>query len=368
MIRRSAARRALGRGALRVASAVAVVMSLGAAGNAALGAVIGRVVVLQQNPLSAGARRCLTRVREELVAGGFDVTMAEFGAGIDPLWVIDPKNQSDESLATIALVGEPELGPSELWIVDRVGTGRSAVRRIMVPSGDAGHAAEVVAIRALEFLRASTLELVADSRAASRPAMVQAARPAAPAPPQPQPQPRGTVGEAAVAPLAIEAGVSMLASTGALDAAIIPVARLRAQLAAALAARMTLAGLGSRPKIVNELGSATVAQDLALLELAATFRTGARLRPLVSAGAGALVVSVDGVGSGLYEGHEGRRWSALFDGGIGIAAGVANRVNVALELHAMLAAPYPTVRFGGTEEARIGRPSLLATLTVVAPL
>jgi hypothetical protein len=319
----------------------------------------GRVIVLQPNPMSAGARRCLTRIREELVAGGFEVALAEFAAGVDPLWVIDPKNPSDGSLATLALIGDPELGASELWIVDRVAAGRSAIRRIVVPAGDAGHGAEVVAIRALEFLRASTLELAADAPAARPTASpVEIAVPRAPV----------VVADAGSRPLALEAGVSLLDSVGVIESAILPLARLRLELAPALAARLTVAGLGSRPKLASAVGTASVGQDLGLLELAASFRSDRRIRPTVSVGAGVLAVSVDGEGASPYEGRSGRRWAALLDGGIGVLAGIQRRWAVALELHALLAAPYPTVRFAGVEAARIGRPSLLASITLVAPL
>jgi hypothetical protein len=352
------------RGRRTLCAAIAAMLLLCARPASPAVAVAGRVVVLQQNPLSASARRCLTRIREELVAGGFDVTLAEFAAGVDPLWVVDPRNPRDDSLATLALIGDPEVGASELWIVDRIAGGRSAIRRIMVPAGGAGHGAEVVAIRALEFLRASTLELPASSPGGAPPAptIQSVAAVAVAAPPTPV--------EAAPAgrPLALEAGISVLDSAGVIEAAIVPLARLRLELSRLLAARLTLAGLGSRPRLSSAVGSASIAQDLGLLELVADFRPGKRLRPSVSAGAGALAVSVDGQGALPYEGRDGRRWAALLDGGVGISAAIQRGLAVAVELHALLAAPYPTVRFAGVEAARLGRPSLLASITLVTPL
>jgi hypothetical protein len=40
----------------------------------------------------------------------------------------------------------------------------------------------------------------------------------------------------------------------------------------------------------------------------------------------------------------------------------------ALEVHGQLAAPYPTLRISGDEIARIARPALFSSLTLVMPL
>src|SRR5204862_6736978 len=68
-------------------------------------------------------------------------------------------------------------------------------------------------------------------------------------------------------PLSIEAGLSRLDSLdGGPGAALVPLVRLRAALSPVLGARLTLAGLGTRPRVDSALGTATVRQDLALVE------------------------------------------------------------------------------------------------------
>src|SRR5580765_8809287 len=141
----------------------------------------GRVTVLQSAAASPRARRCLTRVREELAAGGFDVTVSEFGAGGEVLWMVDAPAPRDGSIATIALICNPEDGPAELWIVDGVPWGRAIVRRLLVPAGATTHDDEVLAVRALEFLRASALELARGAPASH--AASSAANPSAPSSP-----------------------------------------------------------------------------------------------------------------------------------------------------------------------------------------
>ena len=117
------------------------------------------MTVLQSSSVSPRARRCLTRLREELTAGGFDVRVAEFGAGGEALWMVDPPAPGDGSIATVTLVGNPDEGEAELWIVDGVPGGRVVVRRLLVPAGAETHEDEVVAVRTLEFLRATAFEL-----------------------------------------------------------------------------------------------------------------------------------------------------------------------------------------------------------------
>jgi len=80
----------------------------------------GRVRLLQPSSTNARARRCLTRLREELIAGGFEVAISEFGMGGEALWMVDPPSPRDGSLATITMIGNPDEGAAELWIVNGV--------------------------------------------------------------------------------------------------------------------------------------------------------------------------------------------------------------------------------------------------------
>ena len=115
-------------------------------------------------------------------------------------------------------------------------------------------------------------------------------------------------------------------------------------------------------------GTATVGQVVGLFELRAAFRHGHAVRPAIGVGGGVLRVNVDGDGNGPYEGLRGERWAGLFDVGAGFTARLGRRLSAALELHGQLAAPYPTLRFSGDEVARIARPALFSSVTLVTPL
>ena len=54
------------------------------------------------------------------------------------------------------------------------------------------------------------------------------------------------------------------------------------------------------------------------------------------------------------------------DAGVGLRMPLRpRRVELGVEVHALVAEPYPVVRFFETEVARAGRPSLLASVTLL---
>ncbi|MES1207871.1 MAG: hypothetical protein ABUS79_18200 [Pseudomonadota bacterium] len=345
----------------RFAGAVAiVVLAFASAATAAPAA--GRVRLLQSSAMSPRARRCLTRLREELTAGGFEVTIEEFGAGGEAPWMVDPPTAQGGSLATITLVGNPDEEAAELWVVDGIAGGHAAVRRLLVPAGAGTHDDEVLAIRTLEFLRASALEL---ARAAP-------ARPANTVPPT-SAQETVTVAAPPVAPasrrrLSVELGLGVLESSSSLGPAYLPLVRLRANLLSLLEARVTLAGLGTRPGVTAPEGTATVGNSFGLVELRAAFRQAHTVRPAVGVGVGALLAQVDGKANAPYGDLNGHTWAALFDVGAGVTIALGHRFGLSVEAHGQIAAPYPTVQFFNDEAARIARPALLTSLTLVTAL
>jgi hypothetical protein len=248
----------------------------------------------------------------------------------------------------------------ELWIIDRL-IGPGAVRRIVVPSDNPARVPEILAVRALEALRASAFELGVQSNRAQTPMPITkvatADTPGTSAPPPPM-QRQSHVG--------LEMGMSAFESLGGPGVALIPMVRLRLRSSGLPFLRVGLAGLGSQPKIDAAQGSAHVGHDLALVEGGLSFRASHRFRPAVTLGAGALRVSVDGDGRWPYEGSGGEQWTALFDVGAGFTAAVVENVSLSLELHGVWAAPHPVVRFAGVDAATVARPGFIVALTLVA--
>jgi hypothetical protein len=323
----------------------------------------GVVVLLQPTPASAGVRRCMTRIRDELTTDGLNVTILDRGPSNDPFSVAEALGRERGSLATITLMGDPDRGPAELWIVDRI-AGHGAVRRIVAPTDELARVPEILAVRALEILRASALELlVLSNRAASDQAK---AAPTVVSPAPVSSPVRAPVRSDEEVGFAIETGVSLLQSVGGPGLAVVPLVRFQIQSTRAWFARLSLAGLGTQPRVEAAQGSARVGHELALIEVGAAFRRDKRVRPVVSVGAGALRVTVDGDGSWPYEGRRGGHWATAVGGAAGIMAKISAQLSLAVELHVLWAAPYPVVRFSGADAATVGRPAVFAAITLGA--
>ena len=166
----------------------------------------------------------------------------------------------------------------------------------------------MLAIQTSEVLKASALKLLVEATApAAAPAAVRATPIATPPPARPP-------------AFGLEAGISVLDSIGGPGPAALPLARVRLRLGDWLSARLTIAALGSRPRVRAMAGSASVAQSFGMAELALALRSGGRFRPVLTVGAGALHVESSGEGISPYQGVEEARWVAVLDAGAGVLA------------------------------------------------
>lgn len=319
----------------------------------------GRVAILEPSGAPERARHCLTRIQEELAAGGFEVVTVDPGPGRDPVSVAAAMERQGGAVAVVALVApsdDPDQAGSELWILDRVGASPE-VRRIPVPTGDREHLPEVLAIRTMEALKASALKQ-----------LIEAARPE-----RPNRERTGALFSTAIPPpaaerarqLGIESGLSMLDSRGGPGPAALPVFRLRRLFGDFFFARITVAGLGTRPRVETPIGSASVAQSFGLGELGVALRPGRTLRPILVAGGGALYARTEGEGVWPYRGLQEARWAGAVEAGVGVMASRGHALSVTLEVDGLAAVPHPTVRFYNLAAATIGYPAVLAALTMV---
>ena len=158
----------------------------------------------------------------------------------------------------------------------------------------------------------------------------------------------------------------MLADFGGIPPAVLGLVRLRRTLFGPLSVRVTAAGLGTQPRVEAAAGSASVSQDVGLLEVLATPWRWAVVHPVFSLSAGVLYASVDGQPNPPYVGRRSARWAAAADGGIGAETLLGHHFAVSLETHALLADPSPVVEFLGAHVAT--RPAsrlILGSLSIV---
>jgi hypothetical protein len=345
-----------------------------AAGTLAAGSVVGgvawadggRVVLVAPTAPDPVITEALNRIRGELVAEGFDVVVTDSPPPSDSPSAGSPSTQLaagaqvNGAVAAIGLWVDEGAHVAELRVVDRL-TDKVVIRRAPVGDTEPHHAAEVLAVRAVELLRASLLELLLESEhpAGSRPPASAEVRQASAWAAKALPHEREPV-------WGLEVGAGALADFGGIPAALVAVARIRRAMWGPLAARLTIAGVGIEPRVEGAAGSASIMQDFALAELVGAFATRSIVRFLVSAGAGALYSAVDGrPSSAPYAGHH--NWELAFVGDLGMGAELrlARRLGLSFEAHAMVATPYPVVEFLNTDVARAGLPSVLGSISVV---
>jgi hypothetical protein len=326
-----------------------------------------KVILLRPPAAPAAVAEALVRLQAELTVEGFDARVTDIDLGPDVRASLEKVAPTMAATAVVAVVAGVDPASAELWVVDRM-TGKTVTRRVHADPKATARIAEVLSIRAVELLRASFLELAITSRPA--PDVVEVPLPTEPVvtrfvtEPLVEAEPDWT--------WAVEAGAGGMGALQSVSggttllAEILPVARVQRAFNARFCARVSFAGLGTQAQVDLPGGYANVSQTSVLAEGLVRFRRGRRLEPVASLGAGILYLTAEGHESAPYIGGNAYRVSAAVDAGVGLRMPLrARRVELGVELHALFAEPYPVVRFSQSEVARAGRPSMLASITLL---
>ena len=311
------------------------------------------VVLVRPAAESEIVSEAITRIRGELVADGFAVSVVDAPRGPDPAWVLARGERQTSATVTAGLFLHADAKAAEVWVVER-STRKTTIRTIDLSGSPGGSDPEVLARRSVELLRASLLEVLVGRGKSARPGARDEATHSAELGPGPERSPWG-----------VEAGAQVLGGFGDVGSAVLPVGRVRFGFARWLAARLTLSGLGTRPRVESAQGSATVSQELGLLEAVGEIAPPGWLVPSVSLGAGVYHIGIDGSAHWPYEGLAEDRFSFAMDAGAGVALSIAPSFALSLELHATAVAPYPVVRFLGVNTAEVKNPLLSGVVTLV---
>jgi hypothetical protein len=323
------------------------------------------LVVLAGPPPSAPAPEVVNRLHGELVADGFTVLVRNAVSAPDrPAAVLRAAREGNARVAAGIFVEGPD-GAVELVLVDTLVDRTSRVRP---PTTVDAAEPEVFARRTVDFLRANFLDFVVESlRASTPPASVRHEAPAnetvRPSPPAPlvpanpvQPSPPSSR-------WALEAGAASLFSFQGVGPSVAPLLRARFEPTRRWTVRLTASWPSTRPTVRNASGSAEVEQGVALAEGVVTLWSVPPLQLRASLGIGAYYVAVDGAGVAPHQGQRNSTFAAAIDAGLGVAVPLATHFEAVLEAHALASEPGIAVRFLDTDAARVGRPTVLATLT-----
>ena len=317
-------------------------------------------IVRPANP-PAAMTETLVRLHGELTTVGF---ATEFIDGPSGDGMRGPESRAWlEQLATkrsvdavVAIMGNVSPDSVEVWVIDKV-TGKSVVRTVPFEA-KAERASERLAIRAIELLRSSFLEI--DLAGSERRG-------------QPQAPPPAVVHFVEMESLAqrrenlgIGVGAAATLSLDGVGLALLPTVGLDWAWRPWFLFQVALAGLGTRPTVETSSASAQVAQQFGVLGGCYRFRDGQRLRPFVGLAAGVLHTALEGRSNGSDQGRSSAQWSFLVDTNLGVSTRLRDRFYLSLAVHAQMAEPYLAIRFADTVAATSARPNLLLTLAVGA--
>ncbi len=314
------------------------------------------VVLLRPEPADPALSEALIRMEGELRADGFEVKIVPRPPDRSPRESIEVAGRDLAPSAIIGIFGDRQAG-LEFWIADRL-TGKEMVRRLDAESVD-GAAPETLAIRAAELLRASMIELdITPNTTAPQPRAPQPTSPTSPS----------LSGAQSVGPvpsrIAVEAGIGAAFGLEGLGPSFMPIVRLQWAALPILRVRVGGFALGRPAEISAPQGSATIAQDTAMVEGIFLARPLAAISPRLSLGVGACHFGVEGRGISPNEGADVSRWLAAVDAGLGVAFRRNALVEIAIEAHAIFLDPYPIVRIGDQKNATAGRPTFLLSATL----
>jgi hypothetical protein len=302
-------------------------------------------------------REASTRLRAELLGAGFDVVEVDRAPG-DARAGVEDAAPDTSCFATVAMSRAANGAFADVWIGDHV-TGKTVVRRVEVGPGP--DATTVLAIRALELLRASLLEVAAAS-APSEPPMSAPADVAtwvAPALPPPPARPvlRGS---------ALGAGVLALHGLSGVGLAVGPTVGFSHGIGP-LVGGVTLADLLAGPELSTAAGSATIRQELAALTIGwASDPSPIGVRAWV--GAGGFHLQAEGSAAPPYRGVSGDVTSFLCTAGVGGLARLGPHIALVADVVAIFLDPRPIVVIAGSDAGSAGAPSLGASLGAVVGL
>jgi hypothetical protein len=321
------------------------------------------VVLLRAPGAEAFGKQAETLLGAELRAAGFRVEERARSAAPDPRADIDRISAALEPIATLALVTAADGSAADIWLLDRV-TGKLVIRRIAVGTG--GSDAADVALRAVELLRGSLLEIAIERPAPSSPGRAAEARVPPPS------EVRRFVAQSApwrrahfLHGFGVGLGVAALGMLPGDGTSIAPAARLSWGAERGHGVRLALVGLGSPVTFEGRdgavlLGTAEVRRDLALLEGFLVFRPGAVAQPFVAAGAGAYRLRAEGKGATpLFPDLAGTRFGAAASAGAGLALRLGGRAALVIEGQMVALLPRTRVLVAGQDAATVGGASAL---------
>jgi hypothetical protein len=318
------------------------------ASRSAVGQEVVRVDVVRPDGADATMMEVATRAWAELSADGVPATLVDAGGAVP----------SDEKALALTVVTYRRLGEA-VTDLELASGGRppGTIRRTVVIGPDTADP-KLLAIRAVEVVHGVLLEARAAVARRTAPVVISAVDEESPDDPAPwrppPPPPRWAAGTG----LALLGGLGGLGTAfgGLLRAGYYPPRGLGASLLAGAAA------FGGA--LATTRGELSMHQELAAAELCYRFFAAHSVRPQIDVGVGAYHVGATFSAASPQPSTSDSFWAAAVIGGAGVAAGIADHLELFVDTRLMIAYPHPEAPLGGGAMATGADPSLLVSLGV----
>ncbi len=279
-------------------------------------------------------RKAQLLLAAELRASGFDVAETPLGASGDLRGALETAAPDRHPIASITLVSAG-VTRVDVWIADRV-TGKMLVRALLADSPNIDIAASDLALRAVELLRGSLLELrfeparaapAVDRPPADVARFVDAAEPLGGHP----------FRSYALQGLGVGVAAAVMKNLGGLEPTWAPTARLSYGRGSGFALRVAFAGPSAAHEFLADGGTARLRQMLFTAEALWFFRPEDVVQPFAKTGLGLARLQVDGKGiSDLFPSRSPRALVPFAQVGGGLALRLGRSVSVMIETEVLL--------------------------------
>jgi hypothetical protein len=322
----------------------------------AAAAPMSRVVVIRPAQASPTLREAHTRAEAELRAAGFEVVEIQ-SDDISPSRVeLEHAARQSDAIAAISIWQTEGDAAADVWVVDQV-TGKTVIRTVDVAGSAPAEIPSALAIRAVELLRASLIEVtVAAESPEERPADVpdDVEEFVAPDPRHP------------LEGLAFELAVVALVSFDEVSISAGPAARVSGMTASGLGARATWLGPSFGASVDGPEGEARVRQEALLFEgIWAPRLSLGPFTPSIAVGAGFYHLEAQGALEAPSVGQNDDVWAGCVSVGAGVGVSLTEDVMLRGELSGIVGAADLGIRMGGRRIGSVGRPTLAPSLGVV---
>jgi hypothetical protein len=321
----------------------------------------GSQVVILYEAAAGGADRAEMRLAAELRAAGFQVEERASEDAADSRRVVEGAVDSG-TFATVLLRHSTDGAFTDVWVADHV-TRKTLVRRIGA-RGVGDPADRALALRVVELMRASLVEGLV-----MPPSDEDAAGPSLPpADIAAWTREAVTMPSEHRAPVDLALGIAGVWGGPDLGLAVAPELRVAWRPSSPWSIGILGAGPAFGARVSASEGSATVRQELALMETAVEPWSRGPILPYAAAGVGVYHLVTTGYANVPYTSRSGDSWFALFAAGIGARVSLSSTASLVLDARELFALPRPVIAFAGQEVAVSMRPGTLAALLLSVSL